>query len=127
MIEQEVDLRPTFRSWARRWWLIVLVAGIFTGLAWVATYLLPARWGATATLLFPIQPDFTSSGGLAAIVTGQSSADPLKVYGGILQSAKSQDMIAKQINLPRDTVKKAIEVQTDDVTNQIVIKTSNRD
>lgn len=125
MIEEEVDLRPTFRNWGRRWWLIALWGILLAGAAGIATFLLPPRWGATAVLVFPLQND---TSGLAALVTGTSNADPLKIFAGVLQSRTAAQLIgqSRDVNLPRETVQKAIEVQTDEPTNQLIIKASNK-
>ena len=116
--------------WSRRKTMFAV-----TGLALAAgvayTMLAPAIWEAKATIVFPVRTQsLLGTGsfeqqGLAATLTGGPT--PLKIFGGMLESERALDFVAKGVGKNRRDVKSARTVQEQGSENSITIGARDKD
>lgn len=121
---------PIFASlWSRRWTVaIVLLVSLACGVAY--TLYAPAVWEAKATVIFPVrQPSVLglAGGDASALSTALGGPTPVRVYAGILESARTIDFVSTGTGLSRLDVKKMSKVLDQAMENTITVSASSRD
>jgi uncharacterized protein involved in exopolysaccharide biosynthesis len=120
---------PIFASlWSRRWTVaIVLLVSLACGIAY--TVFAPAVWEAKATVIFPVrQPSVLgfAGGDASALSTALGGPTPVRVYAGILESARTIDFVSTGTGLSRLDVKKMSKVLDQAMENTITVSASSR-
>lgn len=120
---------PIFASlWSRRWTVaIVLFVSLACGVAY--TLFAPAVWEAKATVIFPVrQPSALglAGGDASALSTALGGPTPVRVYAGILESARTIDFVATGTGLSRLDVKKMSKVLDQAMENTITVSASSK-
>ncbi len=114
--------------WARRGPVaIVLGLSLAAGIAY--TVFAPPVWEAKATVIFPVrQPSVLglASGDASALTSALGGPTPVRVYAGILESARTIDYVAKGSGLSRLDVKEMSKVLDQAMENTITVSASNR-
>lgn len=124
------EATPVFATmWARRrvvlavLALCVLAGALYTAFA-------PAVWEARATVIFPVrQPSALglAGGDASSLATALGGPTPVRVYSGILESARTIDFVSKGTGLSRLDVKRMSKVLDQAMENTISVSASSRD
>jgi len=107
-----VELRRVFAVALKRWWLIVLITGIFAGLGFIYFQMQPRVFQATATLL--IGQIFQSTSPNRADV--QTSEALAQSYADIARRQLVLEKVVESLNLNQDWQKLRKQVHVDSVT-----------
>jgi uncharacterized protein involved in exopolysaccharide biosynthesis len=129
MAQGTQETTPAFASlWERRGAVaIILCVSLATGVAY--TLFAPAVWEAKATVIFPVrQPSALglASGDASALTSALGGPTPVRVYAGILESARTIDFVAKDAGLSRLDVRQMSKVLDQAMENTITVSASSR-
>jgi uncharacterized protein involved in exopolysaccharide biosynthesis len=121
---------PLFAKLAARWKtvLVILLLSLSCGIAY--TLFAPAVWEARATVIFPVRQASAlglAGGDASAITSALGGPTPVRVYSGILESARTVDYVAKETGLSRLDVKRMRKVLDQAMENTITVSAANRD
>ncbi len=129
MQQNTQETTPVFASlWERRGVVAaVLSVALAAGIAY--TLFAPAVWEAKATVIFPVrQPSALglASGDASALTSALGGPTPVRVYAGILESARTIDFVAKDTGLSRLDVRQMSKVLDQAMENTITVSASSR-
>jgi uncharacterized protein involved in exopolysaccharide biosynthesis len=124
------EARPVFAPlWERRW-LVAIVLAVSLGLGICYTFFAPPVWEAQATVIFPVrQPSVLGASGAdaSALASALGGPTPVRVYAGILESARTRAFVAEQTGMRRKEVEKMTKVLDQSMENSITVLARSTD